>query len=390
MLFAALGLGASLISSYVHYGVLQNPAFSSFCDVSARVSCTQAYLSAYGTVLGVPVALTGVFFFALILLLASLGGRRTPHLRESAPAYILALSTVGLAFVAYLAYASFFVLGSVCLLCAITYVATLGLFIVSARATTVAMTSIPGRAARDLRVLASSPIALTISALFVIGAVSVVAAFPEEHSAGSVAEAPGAPALTAEQRAEIARWWELQPRVAVPVAANGAKVLMVKFSDYQCPGCGATYTAYAPLIDKWTRTGRFHFVLEDYPLEPECNAAVHSVVHHASCEAAAAVEMAREKHDGSAARLESWLFTHQMPMLSPDEVVEAAREIAGIQDFAAEYDHALVHVREGADMGAALGITRTPTFFINGRKLEGGQDPRVIDAVIELEMSRAQ
>ncbi len=77
-------------------------------------------------------------------------------------------------------------------------------------------------------------------------------------------------------------------------------------------------------------------------------------------------------------------------LLSPDEVVKAAKDIAGIQDFAAEYEHALVHVREGADMGAALGITRTPTFFINGRKLEGGQDPRVIDAVIELEMSRPQ
>jgi protein-disulfide isomerase len=113
-------------------------------------------------------------------------------------------------------------------------------------------------------------------------------------------------------------------------------------------------------------------------------------VHGASCESAAAVEIARQRQDGSDAKLESWLFTHQEPMLSLDDVVKAAKDIAGIQDFAAEYEQALARVRQGADMGAALGITRTPTFFINGRRLEGGQDPRVIDAVVELEMSRAQ
>jgi uncharacterized membrane protein/protein-disulfide isomerase len=390
MLFAALGLGASLVSSYVHYSVLENPAFSSFCDVSATVSCTQAYLSGYGSVFGVPVALTGVLFFGFILLLASLSGRRTSHASQSAPAYIFALSTAGLAFVAYLAYASFFVLRSVCLLCAITYVATIALLVVSRRATTVPMKSLPGRVARDLRALASNPVALTLCALFVIGAASVVGAFPKQHTAEPTAEASSAPPLTADQRAEIARWWDMQPKVDVPVAANGARVLMVKFSDYQCPGCGATYMAYAPLIEKWTRTGRFQFALEDFPLEPECNAAVHSIVHGASCEAAAAVEMARQRHDGSDARLESWLFTHQEPMLSPDDVLKAAREIAGIEDFAAEYQQALAHVRRAADMGAALAITRTPTFFINGRKLEGGQDPRVIDAVIELEMARGE
>jgi protein-disulfide isomerase len=250
------------------------------------------------------------------------------------------------------------------------------------------MKTLPGRVARDFGALASSPIALTVCALFAIGAVSLVAAFPKEHPGGPTAEASSAPPLTAEQRSQIARWWDMQPKVDVPVAANGARVVMVKFSDYQCPGCGATYTAYAPVIAKWTKTGRFQFVLEDYPLEPECNATVHSVVHGASCEAAAAVEMARQRHDGSDARLESWLFTHQEPMLSPDDVVNAAREIAGIQDFAAEYRQALVHVRRAAEMGAALRISRTPTFFINGRRLEGGQDPRVIDAVIELEMAR--
>ena len=70
-------------------------SYSSFCDVNATVSCTQAYLSPYGSFLGVPVALAGVFFFALVLRIAALSGRKTPQAGESAPAYIFALSTVG-------------------------------------------------------------------------------------------------------------------------------------------------------------------------------------------------------------------------------------------------------------------------------------------------------
>ena len=94
LLFAALGLGSSLTSSYVHYKALTDRSFSSFCDVNATVSCTQAYLSSYGSFLGVPVALAGVFFFALVIAIAALSGRRTPRAAESAPAYIFALSTI--------------------------------------------------------------------------------------------------------------------------------------------------------------------------------------------------------------------------------------------------------------------------------------------------------
>ena len=42
MVFAALGLGAASTSSYVHYHLLTDPSYSSFCDINATVNCTQA------------------------------------------------------------------------------------------------------------------------------------------------------------------------------------------------------------------------------------------------------------------------------------------------------------------------------------------------------------
>ena len=100
--------------------------------------------------------------------------------------------------------------------------------------------------------------------------------------------------------------------------------------------------------------------------------------------------MARRKNDGSAEKLEHWLFSHQgPPLLTPPEVKAAAKDVAGIADFDAQYAGALLEVKNDAGMGVMLGVKSTPTFFINGHMLPGGQDPRVIDAVIDLEMKRA-
>jgi uncharacterized membrane protein len=391
ILFALLGLGASLASTYVHYNLLVDRSFSSFCDVNATVSCTQAYLSPYGSFLGVPVALAGVFFFAVVLALAALSGRKTPQAGESAPAYIFALSTLGLAFALYLGYASFFILHAVCILCVTTYVAVIAIFIISGGATSVPMTSLPARAGRDLKTLVSSPAALTVAALLAVGAISFKMAFPKETAAETAAQASADfPPLTDQQKAEVEKWWDVQPKVDVPVPSDGAAVLMVKFNDYQCPPCRQTYEAYGPLLAKWAQTGKFKFVLKHFPLDSECNGAAPGGPHPAACEAAAAVVMARRKNDGSAEKLEHWLFAHQgPPILTPDEVKGAARDVAGITDFDAKYASTLIEVKNDAGMGAMLGVKSTPTFFINGHILPGGQDPRLIDAVIDLEMRRA-
>ena len=39
---ALLGLAASATSTYVHYRLLTDRSFTSFCDMSSTVSCTQA------------------------------------------------------------------------------------------------------------------------------------------------------------------------------------------------------------------------------------------------------------------------------------------------------------------------------------------------------------
>jgi uncharacterized membrane protein/protein-disulfide isomerase len=382
--FAALGLGAASTSSYVHYKLLTEQNYSSFCDVNATVSCTQAYLSPYGSFLGVPVALFGVLFFAFVLLLVALGGRDRAPARDAVPAYVFTLSTIGLAFVLYLAWASYTQLHTFCVLCALTYVSVIAIFIISGGATTFPMTTLPRRVPRDVRALLSSPVAIVTGLLFLFGAGTLIAYFPTEAPRQApVAIRP----LGDDERAKLAQWYELQP-VAQPAIPNeGAKVFVAIFSDYQCPHCRAAHDAYKPLIAKYAGDPRVKFALKHFPLESECNPNSGNV-HSASCEAAAAVVMARAT--GKAAQMDAWLFDNQ-DRLTPSVVRQAGRDVGGIADFNSGYAEALKQVRAEAVLGGQLGVGSTPTIFLNGRKLGAGVvDPSALDALIELELKRTK
>jgi uncharacterized membrane protein len=389
--FAALGLGAALVSSYVHYRLLTDIGFTSFCDVNTAMNCSEAYLSRYGSFRGVPVAFGGVLFFAVVLALAGLAGRSSSPARENAPAYVFALSTLGLAFVLYLAWASYFVLGVFCILCAITYVSVIAIFILSGGATTFPMKTLPNRARRDIRTLVSSPLGLGMALLLVVIAVSGMVVFPRDHG-GSTAQAaaPAAlPAVSDDERGKLAKWWELQPKVEIPVPNDGAKVVVVKFNDYQCPACRMTHDAYKGVLAKYTAIGEVKYVVKHYPLEPECNQHAATMNHYASCEAAAAVIMARPK--GTAAKLEDWIFAHiGPPQLTGEQVKEAARTVGGITDFDAQYARATEEIKTDIGLGQLLGVGSTPTFYINGRKPTQILAPQYFDVLIQLELQRTK
>ena len=390
VIFALAGLVSSGMSTYVHYRLVQDPDYLSFCDISATVSCTQVYLSRFGSVQGVPVALGGFVWFGLVLLLGAFGGRGAPEFRENLSAYVLVMSTLALASVFYLAYASFFVLKTLCVLCATVYVAVAGIFLVSSTSTSLPMATLPRRAWGDVRRLVAAPAALMVSVLFVVASASAVALFPRESPVGGVvANGSQTPPLTADARSEFERWWEAQPRVEVPVSEEGVMVLVVKFNDYQCPACAQTYRNYQRIFSKYrtSHPGAVKRVLKDYPLDPECNENAQRGPHDAACAAAVAVRLARR--NGQAERMEEWLFSNQQS-LSPARVRAAARDVGGVEDFEAQYERTLEQVKADIALGRMLGVTGTPTFFVNGVVIERGLAAAYFDAAIAYELERAK
>jgi protein-disulfide isomerase len=241
---------------------------------------------------------------------------------------------------------------------------------------------------RALRVAIGSTgrrLAFTSAAAACAAAVATLTlSVPQVHAAVTVGQVQP-PQLTEQQKAEFIRSYEALPKVSVPIDAGSAKVLVVKFNDYQCPPCRQSFYDYKPVFAKYAKSGQVKFVLKHFPLERECNAAVASDLHVASCEAAAAMVMAEMK--GTSDKLEEWFFANQ-PSLTPDAVKQAAASVGGIKDFDAQYSRALTLVRTDAGLGALLGAKSTPTFIINGRLIAGAMPAFMFDMAIEYELKK--
>jgi protein-disulfide isomerase len=191
----------------------------------------------------------------------------------------------------------------------------------------------------------------------------------------------------AQQNAQFEQWYNAQLRVPLVVPAEGAKVLVVKFNDYQCPACAQSHKDYQGVLAKYeaSQPGAVRLVMKDFPLESECNSNVSTTLHAAACEAAVAVRLAREKK--LAGPLEEWLYSNQ-PAMTPQAVRQQVRQLAQVANFDERYPITLEQVKADIAYGRQLGVRSTPTFFINGVKIEGALPAALFDQAIAYELKR--
>ena len=85
--------------------------------------------------------------------------------------------------------------------------------------------------------------------------------------------------------------------------------------------------------------------------------------------------------------MEEYLFSNQEKM-TPDWVKDSARKVAQVTDFDAQYSKVLDQVRADAALGRQLDVQGTPTFFVNGIKVNALR-PVFFEALIEHELKKA-
>ena len=387
LLFVLLGLGASVTSLYVQYRRLRDPTYSAFCNFSPRFNCETVYQSRFARVGGVPVALGEVIWFSLAFMLTLAADSKADVEESGTTAYLFLISIPTVSVVLFLAYASVFVVKALCIFCALTYLAVIGVFLVSGISADAPLAGLSRRAVRDARALASRPFALGLTLLFLAAAASAVAFFPRVVGDPTAATA----AALAHQPTDFDLWFESQVRTPIVVPTGLTQVLVVKFNDYQSPACAENYKIEGPILAKYEATdpGKVKLIQKDYPEERECNPYVTASVHEAACEGAVAVRLAGLQRRGAA--MEEWLYAHQKG-LTPATVRQAAKEIGGVRDFDDEYPRVAALIRNDVDLGHELGVRGTPTFFINGVRIEGRLKSQVLDQAIahELKVSAAK
>jgi protein-disulfide isomerase len=96
------------------------------------------------------------------------------------------------------------------------------------------------------------------------------------------------------------------------------------------------------------------------------------------------------KAKGTADVLKDWFFVNQ-EKLSPATVRNAIADVGKVTDFDAQFPKAIQQVRTDVSLGSAIGVSSTPSFFINGRRIPGGGiAAQYFEALIELELKRAK
>lgn len=387
---ALVGLAFASSSAWVHYKLVTDPTYVSPCDINATFNCSQVYLSSYGAIGGVPVAIGGMIWFGLVALIAGFAKPGEP--RSAAGGYLFALSTIGLASVLYLGYASFVTLRTGCLLCIGTYVSVIGIFLATGLSKSVSLGGLPGRLMKDLRAVFATPATLLAGVLFVAAAASAVAFFPREAGAP---RASAAPAPGANDTETFTNAWNAQPRANLGVPAEGAKVLVVKFVDWQCPSCKAAHYSYKPILDRFAQShpGQVREVIKDYPLSNKCNPFMSQPAHVSACESAAAVRMARAR--GKADQMVNFMFTVPgQQEVRPEQIRAEIARIIGEPtfNFDQEYAAEVEKIKQDVADAGALRVGSTPTYFINGVHARGANGgwlpPQYFELAVKIELAK--
>jgi protein-disulfide isomerase len=162
---------------------------------------------------------------------------------------------------------------------------------------------------------------------------------------------------------------ELDHRLGPP----DAPVQLVEYGDYQCPFCADALPSVKRILAG--HPDQVLFVFRHFPLVSQHPRAWRAAL---TAEAAGAQDRFWPMHDH--------LLGHQHS-LSDEELSTHARAL-GLDMAAYErdlHDPALAErVRADALSGLHSGVLGTPTFFVNGQRLEGGFRPDELERAIRL------
>lgn len=157
-----------------------------------------------------------------------------------------------------------------------------------------------------------------------------------------------------------------------------APVVLVEFGDYQCTFCTRFFfDTKATLVEDYVDTGVLRYVFRDFPVNGK-----------ESQQSAEASECANEQgafweyHD----KLYLERTGYNTGAFSRANLIKYADDIGlDVAAFTVCYDEGRYEDEVAQDMrdGRTVGVSGTPTFFINGQRLVGAQPTEVFVAAIE-------
>ena len=155
-----------------------------------------------------------------------------------------------------------------------------------------------------------------------------------------------------------------------------APIQIVEWSDYQCPFCKRAHPTVEQVLNEYKDKVRFTYV--DYPLSFHKQAWPASVAAHCASD-----QNKFWEYHKNLMEVQGDLSATDLNKRATDIGLDATK--FGTCLDSKKYD---TRIQTSFNDGAALGVTGTPAFFINGRMLVGAQPIEAFRDVINDELSR--
>jgi protein-disulfide isomerase/uncharacterized membrane protein len=364
-----LGLLFSGVLIYEHNGA-KTDLGAAVCDVGNASSCEKASQSSMGKLFGIPLALFGFIFYGG---LAALAIFLVFALSDLVMRLLFWGAISGLLFDLFLLLYSITVLGGLCRLCAVTYVATI-LIVAGAHLL------------RKRGELMMKPDIIPMSAKAGFSTVMVLAIAAGIFFHTNALESQQAinkdtaeiDKLRIQLNNEFYKKWKSNELLPIDNPASGNKgsarpvITITEFADPICPHC----KSMGELLDAFAKKhpDTVKIIFRHYPLDMQCNDAMKRPFHIGACDLARAMEcgQAQDKfwqmHDAIFAQQQN--FT-QAP--ATDKTIADAASGAGLNASAMSAcmrsQVTMAKVKSDIAMGNRIKISGTPTVLVNGRRI---------------------
>ncbi len=146
-------------------------------------------------------------------------------------------------------------------------------------------------------------------------------------------------------------------------ASSSAKVTLVEFGDYQCPACGEYHPLVKQLLTEFS--GKVNFVFRNFPLSQHANSSISAQ----AAEAAGLQGKFWEMHDKLYEAQNDWSVSNDAKTIFVGYATTLGLDI---DKFKTDIDSSVVKDKVQSDTrdGNLININATPTFYLNGVKLD--------------------
>ncbi len=381
-LIAVLSLIGAAMNAFLtshFYGLRSGSAsFQSYCNLNAKFNCDAVATSSYAELLpGFPLSSFGAGWFLAAFLFSFLLKQDDAKKRAEMSRFFFVFASFGLLFDVHYFIVMAFVLKTFCLLCLLveaTGVLTFVLAWMHWRENKHSATDSFFASAKNPALALFACLFIGIFGLKGLDSVELSRADMETQVNSIFSDAP---VVIAEDPS------------APSLGPVNARVTIVEYSDFQCPFCRMGALSLHPVQARYPNDVRV--VFRHYPLDSACNRQVTRTMHPVACEAARLAACAHQ--DGKFKEVYETLFEHQelMAKQSPYEILKA-KGPAGLDadklNACAASDATKLRVSQDIEAGIALKVESTPTFFVNGYKINGALPPAAWNLLVERILKR--